>query len=79
VVSSLAYPNLLGNKRLVVVIVPNIMVHAGIAGLAVTYALNLNSELISIILNISSTENKMVSVERILQYSGIPSEAPLVL
>jgi hypothetical protein len=69
----------LGIKDLVVVVVPNIMVHAGIAGLAVTYALNLNSELISIILNISSTENKMVSVERILQYSGIPSEAPLVL
>jgi hypothetical protein len=55
------------------------MVHAGIAGLAVTYALNLNSELISVIWNISSTENKMVSVERILQYSRIPSEAPLVL
>lgn len=51
----------------------------GIAGLAVTYALNLNSQLASLIWNICNTENKMISVERILQYSRIPSEAPLVV
>lgn len=44
-----------------------------------TYALNLNSQLASIIWNICNTENKMISVERILQYSRIPSEAPLVV
>ncbi|CAN6242270.1 unnamed protein product [Urochloa humidicola] len=51
----------------------------GIAGLAVTYALNLNSQMASIIWNVCNTENKMISVERILQYSRIPSEAPLVV
>nr|CAB3485572.1 unnamed protein product [Digitaria exilis] len=51
----------------------------GIAGLAVTYALNLNSQLASIIWNICNTENKMISVERIMQYSRIPSEAPLIV
>ena len=57
----------------------NSTVHAGIAGLAVTYALNLNSQLASITWNICNTENKMISVERIMQYSRIPSEAPLVV
>jgi len=57
----------------------NIIINAGIAGLAVTYALNLNSQLASIIWNICNTENKMISVERIMQYSRIPSEAPLVV
>ncbi|TVU13623.1 hypothetical protein EJB05_37043, partial [Eragrostis curvula] len=44
----------------------------------VTYALNLNSQLASITWNISNTENKMISFERIMRYSRIPSEAPLV-
>ena len=57
----------------------NIIINAGIAGLAVTYALNLNHPLTSMIWNISRIENKMISVERILQYSRIPSEAPLVV
>ena len=57
----------------------NIIINAGIAGLALTYALNLNHQLTSMIWNISRIENKMISVERILQYSRIPSEAPLVV
>ncbi|AQK45379.1 ABC transporter C family member 9 [Zea mays] len=52
---------------------------ASIAGLAVTYALNLNSQLASIIWNICNTENKMISVERIMQYSRIPTEAPIIV
>lgn len=51
----------------------------GLAGLAVTYGLNLNSQLATIIWNICNAENKMISVERILQYSRIKSEAPLVI
>ncbi|GJN27809.1 hypothetical protein PR202_gb15861 [Eleusine coracana subsp. coracana] len=51
----------------------------GFAALAVTYALNLNSQLTSLIWNITSAEGKMISVERILQYTKISSEAPLVL
>uniref|UniRef100_A0A0E0H595 ABC transporter C family member 13 n=1 Tax=Oryza nivara TaxID=4536 RepID=A0A0E0H595_ORYNI len=58
---------------------PEGFINPSIAGLAVTYALNLNSQLASIIWNICNTENKMISVERILQYSRIPSEAPLVV
>ncbi|KAK3144933.1 hypothetical protein QOZ80_4AG0319920 [Eleusine coracana subsp. coracana] len=62
-----------------IVSVPEGLLNPSIAGLAVTYALNLNSQLTSIIWNISSTENKMISVERILQYPRIRSEASLVL
>ncbi|EMS60544.1 ABC transporter C family member 9 [Triticum urartu] len=57
----------------------DIIVCTGIAGLAVTYALNLNGQLSSITWNICNTENKMISVERIMQYSRIPSEAPLIV
>ncbi|KAL5214771.1 hypothetical protein ABZP36_003923 [Zizania latifolia] len=58
---------------------PEGFINPSIAGLAVTYALNLNSQLASIIWNICNTENKMISVERIMQYSRIPSEAPLLV
>ncbi|KAJ6840809.1 putative ABC transporter C family member 15 isoform X1 [Iris pallida] len=58
---------------------PEGFINPSIAGLAVTYGLNLNSQLASIIWNICNAENKMISVERILQYSRIPSEAPLVV
>lgn len=51
----------------------------GIAGLAVTYGINLNVLQASVIWNICNAENKMISVERILQYSNISSEAPLVI
>ena len=53
--------------------------YTGIAGLAATYALSLNSQLSTVIWNICNAENKMISVERILQYSRIPSEAPLLI
>jgi len=33
----------------------------------------------SVIWNICNAENKMISVERILQYTNIQSEAPLVI
>lgn len=50
-----------------------------IAGLAVTYGINLNVLQASIIWNMCNAENKMISVERILQYSNLPSEAPLTV
>ncbi|PKA56340.1 ABC transporter C family member 9 [Apostasia shenzhenica] len=58
---------------------PEGFINPSIAGLAVTYGLNLNSQLATIIWNICNAENKMISVERILQYSRIPSEAPLII
>lgn len=51
----------------------------GIAGLAVTYGINLNVLQAAVIWNICNAENKMISVERILQYTNIASEAPLVI
>jgi len=51
----------------------------GIAGLGVTYGLSLNVLQATVIWNICNAENKMISVERILQHSKIPSEAPLVI
>ena len=49
----------------------------GIAGLAVTYGINLNVLQASVIWNICNAENKMISVERILQYSNLASESAL--
>ncbi|KAK3009966.1 hypothetical protein RJ639_012358 [Escallonia herrerae] len=51
----------------------------GIAGLAVTYGLNLNMLQAWVIWNLCNLENKIISVERILQYTAIPSEPPLVI
>ncbi|KAF3505437.1 hypothetical protein F2Q69_00040642 [Brassica cretica] len=48
----------------------------GMAGLAVTYGLNLNARLSRWILSFCKLENKIISIERIYQYSQIPSEAP---
>ena len=53
--------------------------HAGMAGLAVTYGLNLNARLSRWILSFCKLENKIISIERIYQYSQIPSEAPPVI
>ncbi|KVH87786.1 AAA+ ATPase domain-containing protein, partial [Cynara cardunculus var. scolymus] len=50
-----------------------------IAGLAVTYGINLNVQQASVIWNICNAENKMISVERVLQYSNLTNEAPLVI
>lgn len=49
------------------------------AGLAVTYGLNLNGRLSRWILSFCKLENKIISIERIYQYSQIPGEAPAVI
>ncbi|KAL3516733.1 hypothetical protein ACH5RR_023635 [Cinchona calisaya] len=61
------------------VTLPEGIIDPSIAGLAVTYGINLNVQQASVIWNICNAENKMISVERILQYSNISSEAPLVI
>lgn len=76
--------NLLSNfvfafSLVVVVSLPEGVIDPSIAGLAVTYGLNLNVLLATIIWNLCNAENKMISVERIIQYSHIPSEAPVVI
>lgn len=49
------------------------------AGLAVTYGLNLNARMSRWILSFCKLENRIISVERIYQYCRLPSEAPLVI
>lgn len=51
----------------------------GLSGLAATYGLNMNVLQAWIIWNLCNVENKMISVERILDFTKLPSEAPLVI
>ncbi len=51
----------------------------GLSGLAVTYGLNLNEIISWIIWNLSTLQTKIISVERIQQYTHIASEAPWVI
>ncbi|XP_070006835.1 ABC transporter C family member 3-like [Nicotiana sylvestris] len=50
-----------------------------VAGLAVTYGLNLNIIQARVVWNLCMMENKIISVERILQYTALPSESPLII
>ncbi|GFZ21433.1 multidrug resistance-associated protein 3 [Actinidia rufa] len=59
--------------------VPTGTIDPSVAGLAVTYGLNLNMLQAWVIWNLCYMENKIISVERILQYTSIPSEPPLVI
>ncbi|XP_031480163.1 ABC transporter C family member 3-like [Nymphaea colorata] len=58
---------------------PKGVIDPGIAGLAVTYGLNLNMLQIYFIWCLCNVENNMISVERILQYTCIPPEPPLTI
>lgn len=58
---------------------PHGSIDPSMAGLAVTYGLNLNARLSRWILSFCKLENKIISIERIYQYSQIPSEAPLII
>ncbi|KAJ6844615.1 putative ABC transporter C family member 3 [Iris pallida] len=59
--------------------VPKGYIDPGLAGLAVTYGLNLNMQQARVIWNLCRLENNVISVERILQYTSIPSEPPLTI
>eukprot|EP00257_Ricinus_communis_P020115 XP_015579276.1 ABC transporter C family member 5 [Ricinus communis] len=58
---------------------PHGSIDPSMAGLAVTYGLNLNARLSRWILSFCKLENKIISIERIYQYSQIPSEAPPII
>ncbi|KAF6145051.1 hypothetical protein GIB67_013402 [Kingdonia uniflora] len=58
---------------------PEGVIDPGIAGLAVTYGLNLNMLQAWVIWNLCNLENKIICVERIMQYMCIPSEPPLTI
>ncbi|KAI3703631.1 hypothetical protein L1987_73823 [Smallanthus sonchifolius] len=59
--------------------VPKGIIDPSTAGLAVTYALNLNMLQALAILKLCKLEIQFISVERIFQYSSITSEPPLVI
>ncbi|KAL6514768.1 Canalicular multispecific organic anion transporter 2 [Orobanche gracilis] len=50
-----------------------------IAGLAVSYGLTLSNALAGMVWSLCHCGTKMISVERILQYTSIPSEPPLII
>ncbi|CAN6548791.1 unnamed protein product [Malus baccata var. baccata] len=64
---------------IILVSLPRSAIDPSMAGLAATYGLNLNVLQAWVIWNMCNVENKMISVERILQFTNIPSEAPLVI
>ncbi|XP_017971378.1 PREDICTED: putative ABC transporter C family member 15 [Theobroma cacao] len=64
---------------IILVSLPRSAIDPSLAGLAATYGLNLNVLQAWVIWNLCNVENKMISVERILQFTNIPSEAPLVI
>ncbi|XP_030475951.1 ABC transporter C family member 3-like [Syzygium oleosum] len=68
-----------GFSLIFLVSVPEGFIDPAIAGLAVTYGLNLNMLQAWVIWNLCTMENRIISVERILQYTSIPSEPPLAL
>ncbi|KAJ4842421.1 hypothetical protein Tsubulata_017632 [Turnera subulata] len=57
--------------------VPGSTTNPSLAGLAVTYGLSINVLQAWVIWNICNVENKMISVERILEYTCIPGEVGL--
>ncbi|KAK8591644.1 hypothetical protein V6N13_031680 [Hibiscus sabdariffa] len=59
--------------------IPQGIIDPAIAGLAVTYGLNLNMLQAWVVWTICIIENIIISVERILQYSSISSEPALVI
>uniref|UniRef100_A0A5B6Z5V5 ABC-type xenobiotic transporter n=1 Tax=Davidia involucrata TaxID=16924 RepID=A0A5B6Z5V5_DAVIN len=63
----------------ILVNLPRSAIDPSLAGLAATYGLNLNVLQAWVTWNLCNVENKMISVERILQFTKIPSEAPLVI
>nr|QEY08335.1 ATP-binding cassette sub-family C member 3a [Crocus sativus] len=58
---------------------PKGLIDPGLAGLAVTYGLNLSILQDMVIWSLCNVENKIISVERIVQYTSIPSEPPLTI
>ncbi|XP_022877778.1 ABC transporter C family member 3-like isoform X1 [Olea europaea var. sylvestris] len=61
------------------ILIPEGTIDPSVAGLAVTYGLNLNMLQAWVVRILCSLENRIISVERILQYTSIPSEPPLVV
>ncbi|KAL3679103.1 hypothetical protein R1sor_022059 [Riccia sorocarpa] len=66
-------------SALLLVTLPKSWVNSDLVGLSLSYGFALNLSLYWLVMTACQIENKMVAVERISQYSSLPSEAPLVL
>ncbi|KAL9226300.1 hypothetical protein vseg_002130 [Gypsophila vaccaria] len=64
---------------IILVMMPSSAIDPSLSGLAATYGLNMNVLQAWIIWNLCNVENKMISVERILEFTRLPREAPLVI
>ncbi|XVF46078.1 hypothetical protein PTKIN_Ptkin02bG0259200 [Pterospermum kingtungense] len=64
---------------LFLVSLPTSAMNPSLAGLAVAYSVNLNVLQSWVIWNLCNVENKMISVERILQFANIEKEAPSII
>ncbi|CAM6108367.1 unnamed protein product [Calypogeia fissa] len=64
-------------STLVLVLLPVGYIASELVGLCLTYGMNLNGSLFVVAWMYCQLENKMVSVERIGQYSNLPAEAEL--
>lgn len=63
----------------ILVRLPRSAIDPSMAGLVATYGLNMNVLQAWVIWNLCNVENKMISVERILDFSQLPSEASPVI
>ncbi|PIA57915.1 hypothetical protein AQUCO_00500080v1 [Aquilegia coerulea] len=68
-----------GLSLIFIISIPEGLLNPVIAGLAVTYGLNLNMLQAFLIWLLGILESKIISVERILQCTRIPNEPPLVI
>ncbi|KAK0573695.1 hypothetical protein LWI29_012187 [Acer saccharum] len=64
---------------IILVTLPRSAIYPSLAGIVATYGLNLNVLQAWVIWNLCNVENKMISVERILQFTKLPCEAPAVI
>ncbi|KAL6558752.1 Canalicular multispecific organic anion transporter 2 [Orobanche minor] len=64
---------------ILLVSMPQGTIDPSVAGLAVTYGLNLNTLQASCVMILCFMQTRVISVERILQYTCIPVEPPLVV
>lgn len=70
---------ILASAALAILTLPSGRLTAGIVGLALSYALQITQSLNWIVRMTVEVETNIVSVERILEYSELPSEAPAVI
>ncbi|XAR71674.1 Xenobiotic-transporting ATPase [Bertholletia excelsa] len=69
----------LSSSALCVVLLPPGTFSSGFIGMALSYGLSLNTSLVNSIQNQCTLANYIISVERLNQYTNIPSEAPVVI